>query len=227
MKKQILSLTGFAFALGFALWSGCKDDCPPCGDNYKKIPETTKEWFNFGIGSTWIYRLAEDTTVFDTLTLMGVDDRASNIFCRSEFAPAVGCSEVLIFIFKHSNAKYFPRYNVDTINGDFENWHVYSPHGGGETILLNREGNEGVILAFPLIKGEYYGRYTLVDTLPKFKLLNKDYINVVHSSAVTSNSIKSTADIWWGKGYGLLKLVKTDGIIIINTWELINHSIKK
>jgi hypothetical protein len=225
MKKLLLSFTGFAFALGFALWSGCKDDCPPCGDNYKKIPETTKEWINFGIGSTWIYRLAEDTTVFDTLTLMGVDERASNIFCRSEFAPAVGCSEVLIFIFKHSNAKYFPRYNVDTINGDFENWHVYTPHGGGEFFQINRFGNEGVFLAFPLIKGEYYGRYTLVDTLPQFTVLNKNYTNVVLSAEVDNTGVPIAAKVWYAKHIGLLKI---KSVLPNNrTWELINHNIKK
>ncbi len=225
MKKLILTLTGFAFALCCTLWSGCKDDCPPCGDNYKKIPETTKEWINFGIGSTWIYRLAEDTTVFDTLTLMGVDDRASNIFCRSEFAPAVGCSEVLIFIFKHSNAKYFPRYNVDTINGDFENWHVYTPHGGGEFFQINRFGNEGVFLAFPLIKGEYYGRYTLVDTLPQFTVLNKNYTNVVLSAEVDNTGVPIAAKVWYAKHIGLLKI---KSVLPNNrTWELINHNIKK
>jgi hypothetical protein len=86
--------------------SSCRKTCK-CEDNYKKIPETTKEWFNFGIGSTWVYRLAEDTTVFDTLTFGGIDDRSSNKFCRSEFAPAVGCSEILTMYFKHSNAIFF------------------------------------------------------------------------------------------------------------------------
>jgi hypothetical protein len=43
MKKLILTLTGFALALCFALWSGCKDDCPPCGDAIiKQFPKTTE-----------------------------------------------------------------------------------------------------------------------------------------------------------------------------------------
>jgi hypothetical protein len=225
MKKLLLSFTGFAFALGFALWSGCKDDCPPCGDNYKKIPETTKEWFNFGIGSTWVYRLAEDTTVFDTLTLGRIDDRASNKFCSSEFAPAIGCSEILTLYFKHSNAKFFPRYYVDTLNGNFENWHVYSPHGGGEFLKIDRYGNEGVIVAFPLIKGEYYGRYTLVDTLPQFTDLNKNYTNVILSAEVDNTGIPIGTKVWYAKNIGLLKI---KSVLPKNrTWELINYNVKQ
>jgi len=224
MKKLLLSFSGYAFALGFALWSGCKDDCPPCGDNYKKIPETTKEWINFGIGSTWIYRLAEDTTVFDTLTLMGVDERASNIFCRSEFAPAVGCSEVLIFIFKHSNAKYFPRYGSDTLNASFNNVFVYTPHGGGEFLSLDPYG---VFLGFPIRLNEKYDFLTLIDTFSNFKLLNNVYNDVIHSSQPLLPKYEKLSDIWWAKQIGLIKTIQIGGIKPKITWELINHNIKK
>lgn len=205
-----------------SMLNSCKKKCN-CDDNYKKIPESTKEWFWFGNGSTWVYRLAEDTTVFDTLTFGGIDDRSSNKFCRSEFAPAVGCSEILTMYFKHSNAKYFPRYGWNTMNVGFEILKTYSPHGGGEFLSLE---TCGPFLGFPIRLQEQFDMFTLIDTFSNYKLINNTYNNVIHSTQPILPEIEKITDIWWAKNIGLLKIIKTKGTMPKTTWELINYNIK-
>jgi hypothetical protein len=104
--KLILSLTGFTLALGCTLWSGCKekDDCPPCGDAYKTIPQEMKDWALFDDGSWWVYRLAEDTTVY---AVVGVITNNPN------FSPVVGLKPSLLLsrpttiFFIHKKISYF------------------------------------------------------------------------------------------------------------------------
>jgi len=221
MKKHLLKLSLYFIVLLLVNGSSCKKQCQ-CGNNYKKIPESTKEWFWFSNGSSWIYRLAEDPTVFDTITITRAGDQYSNKFCSNEFSPAIQCSEVLTIIYKHSNAKYFPKYNVDTLNGDLEISHIYSPHGGGQFISIDRNGNEGIIVGFPLNKGENYDRYTLVDTFSNYSLLGNDYSNVVYSAEVDNTGIPNGAMVWYAKNIGLLKIKSI--FPKVSTWELVKYN---
>lgn len=218
MNKMKFILPILVISLFF---NSCYYNCK-CNDSYIKLPEETKEWFWFKEGSWWVYRNVEDTSILDTLQLIYSTDESSNKFCRSSFASALGCSEILTVELIHSNVKYFQSYSDSNIAGG-ESYFVYSPHGGGQ-YLYNTSFNKGhsttgPFLGFPIIIGENYDGYILNDT-NNITINNILYTNVAHSIS-QSSSYNGIKEIWWAKGIGLLKIIKASGIHPEMTWELI------
>lgn len=216
----------------FIFLSGCKQSCS-C-DSYKTLPESTREWFMFGEGSWWIYRLAEDTTVFDTVVALQYTDHSSSKHCEPEIIHAIPCAEVLNIKFSHSNAKYFPKTIGDTIHPGMSEIMGFSPNFIEELLELRalKSGyiQGGPFLEFPLIKGENYnGIYTLIDT---FSEITVNHLQINNTVAYTQYSSKGfpddqITDIWWAKGIGLIKSIKKEGRWPKTTWELVSYSIKK
>jgi hypothetical protein len=220
MKKLPLTiLAGFVIVLSCVILSCNKNQCEPCGSNYKTIPQEMKDWALFGEGSWWVYRLAEDTTVFDTVRFSSRSDFRSNLTtCDDNHAPSIGCSETITYHLKHSNKNYFS-YSDEIV--------LYYPPGGG--VFLDYYGGSfggGVILGINPIKiNEYYGNFTLIDTFKNLKINNLTFDNIFHSSIVTNNTPPGylMKDIYWGKHIGILKIEVPPN----QTWELINYDVKQ
>ncbi len=233
MKKLILILTGFAFALCCTLWSGCKDDCPPCGVAYKTIPQEMKDWALFGEGSWWVYRLAEDTTVFDTVRFSSRSDFRSNLTtCDDHYAPSIECSQTITYNLQHSNIIYFPRYNNNDTIGGFDQIVLYFRNGGG--LFLNYEScigfsNSGVVFGFPILIGEKYNFHCLVDTFNNFELHKKKYSNVFYTNycKTINQNPNSIQQIYWANKIGLIKIKLINSQSKLRTWELINYEVKQ
>jgi hypothetical protein len=236
MKKLILTLTGFALALCFALWSGCKDDCPPCGDAYKTIPQEMKDWALFEDGSWWVYRLTEDTTVFDTVRVSPNSKRffRSNGTCGDNNPHAISCSETITYGLQHSNKTYF----ANPFNSNltvYDEINLYYPHGGG-VFLSYKNGkapsNAGVIFGMPIIIDEKYSFHCLSDTLEKFVFMNKEFINVFitkncYNIPSTNDYPETMQEIYWSKNVGLIKIRLINAQKKTNSWELINYEVKQ
>jgi hypothetical protein len=221
MKKLLLkALAVFAFALCCVFLSCNKNKCEPCGSNYKAIPQEMKDWALFGEGSWWVYRLAEDTTVFDTVRFSSRSDFRSNLTtCDDNSAPSIGCSETITYHLKHSNKNYFSY---------FDEVVLYYPNGGG--VFLNYYGGSyggGVIFGINPIKiNEYYGNFRLIDTFSNQNFngikINKGFYS--STLADTSTTVKYVRDIYWAKNIGLIKVQIYPNS---QTWELINYQIKQ
>jgi len=185
-----------------------------------------KDWYYFEEGSWWIYRLAEDTTQYDTVSVVYRSDYYSNRFCESEFAPAKICSEVLQLTLQHSNAYYYPlpqdstKPNIDIISG-------YYPHGFGQFLSMKRIKSRGIFFALPIVEGESFDEYTMKDSFTTWNLNGTEYSHVVHSVTNVPTNLEYTTDIWWGKGVGMLKIIKSPGLRPRTTWELIEYHIEK
>lgn len=208
----------------------CKDkeDCPYCGSEYKTIPQEMKDWALFEEGSWWVYRLAEDTTVFDTVRRVGKinDSRSNPRKCRIIYAPADMCTEVLTYNLQHSNPIYFGT-PLDSSIRFSDEINLYYPPGGGVFLYYYGGGyGGGVIFGLsPILIGEYYGNFTLIDT---FSDTNFNGINVskgFHSSIVTNIPFNGNLmkNIYWGKNIGILKVEVPPN----QTWELINYEVKQ
>ncbi len=138
MKKQLLTtLAGFAFALCCVFLSCNKNQCEPCGSNYKTIPQEMKDWALFEDGSWWVYRLTEDTTVFDTVRVSPNSKRffRSNGTCGDNNPHAISCSETITYGLQHSNKTYF----ANPFNSNltvYDEINLYYPHGGGYFLVI-------------------------------------------------------------------------------------------
>lgn len=234
MKKLILSLIGFALALSCTLWSGCKDDCQPCGDAYKTIPQEMKDWALFGEGSWWVYRLAEDTTVFDTVRVSPNSKRffRSNGTCGDNNPHAISCSETITYGLQHSNKTYF----ANPFNSNltvYDEINLYYPHGGGVFLSYKNgaaPGTPGVIFGISPIKlNEYYGSLSLIDTIDNLNFNGLVVKKAFYSKNNTLNppAPKTFDKVFWGKNIGLLKIQITHSNGETKNWELINYEVKQ
>ncbi|MCO5254149.1 MAG: hypothetical protein M9892_07300 [Bacteroidetes bacterium] len=232
MKKLLLTtIAGLGFALCAALWTGCKDkdDCPPCGDSYKTIPQEMKDWALFEEGSWWVYRLVEDTTVFDTVRFVPNSKTfylSNKSKCSDNNPHSVSCSETILYRLQHSNTDYFPHHS-DSTKGSYDEIILYYPHGGGVVIEYSGYYGGGVTFGInPIQINEYYGNFRLIDTINDFKINNLNIVKAFYSSTLadTINTVEYIRDIYWGKSTGLLKT-----IIYPNsrTWELVNYEVKQ
>ncbi|MCO6495883.1 MAG: hypothetical protein J5I91_09420 [Bacteroidetes bacterium] len=236
MKNLKLLITGVLIACFAVSFTGCccKDNCPPCGNDYLQIPKEMKEWALFEEGSWWVYRLAEDTTVFDTVRVVPNslrDFRSNKSKCYDNNSLAVQCSETLTYDLQHSNIDYFP-HHADTTIGGFDEINLYYPPGG--VFLKYNNGaaplTSGVIFGIEPIKiGEHYGNFTLVDTLINFDFNNILVKHGFNSAKNSGNSpIPKTFDkVYWGKNIGLLKIQITHSNGETKNWELINYEVKQ
>lgn len=215
-----LKLVVLAFVL--TIITSCKKSCK-CDEGYKKIPETVKEWFWFSEGSNWIYRLSENDTIFDTVTLISRNDNKSNINCQSNYSKGISCSEVLSVKLLHTNVNYFPRRPQDTILTAIDEINVYSVHGGREFISYEPHGT---IIGFPRVINEKYENFSIKDTINNFLLLKKNYKNVVYSTQPDIPYDNKATEIWWSKGVGLIKMIKIDKSNQKDTWELVKYNLK-
>lgn len=224
--KTTLLLLSSCLMLAFA--SGCKKrDCVPCGDSYKTIPQEMKDWALFEYGSWWVYRLAEDTTVFDTVRFSSKSDFRSNKWtCHDNYSLSTQCSETITYKLQHSNKKYFGN-SFDSTKFVSAEINLYYPPGGGVFLYYsNGAYGGGVVFGInPIAVEEYYGNFTLIDT---FSDTNFNGINVsqgFHSSIVTNNPFNGNLmkNIYWGKNIGILKIEVPPN----QTWELINYEIKQ
>ncbi|MDP2174852.1 MAG: hypothetical protein Q8K70_02970 [Bacteroidota bacterium] len=234
MKKLLLKAPAvFAFALCCVFLSCNKNQCEPCGSNYKAIPQEMKDWALFGEGSWWVYRLAEDTTVFDTVRFSSRSDFRSNLTtCDDNSAPSIGCSETITYHLKHSNKNYF----ANPFNSNltvYDEINLYYPNGGGVFLRYNNgaaPGTSGVIFGIAPIKmGEHYGNFSLIDTLNNFKFNGFLVQQAFNSQIITTNPPipKSFDKVFWGKNIGLLKIQLTHANGETKTWELINYDVKQ
>ncbi len=202
--------------------NSCKKSCK-CEEGYKKIPESVKEWFWFGEGSQWIYRLSENDTIFDTVTVVFRKDDKSNFNCQTNYAKGISCSEVLSLGLSHTNVQYFPRILKDTVLAALDEIQAYSVHGGREFIHYEPHGT---IIGFPIIINEKYENFSIKDTLVNIKVLNKNYNHVVHTAQADLPYENKATEIWWTKGVGLIKVIKIDKTNQKNTWELVKYDLK-
>ncbi|MDP2174853.1 MAG: hypothetical protein Q8K70_02975 [Bacteroidota bacterium] len=219
-KKLITTLAGFAFALCCVFLSCNKNQCEPCGSNYKTIPQEMRDWALFGEGSWWVYRLAEDTTVFDTVRFSSRSDFRSNLYtCDDYYAPSIGCSETITCHWRHSNSYYFN--GVDQIV-------LFYPPGGGVFLYFSGSGYGGgnIFGINPIKVDEFYGNFRLIDTFSNQNFngikINKGFYS--STLADTSTTVKYVRDIYWGKNIGLVKVQIYPNS---QTWELINYEVKQ
>lgn len=238
MKKLLLiTIAGFGFALYAALWVGCKDkdDCAPCGESYKTIPQEMKDWALFDEGSWWVYRLAEDTTVFDTVRVVPnslTDFRSNKSKCDDNNSLSTKCSETLTYRLQHSNTDYFP-HHADTTMGGFDEKILYYPPGGGICLLYTNAaatGTSGRIFCInPIVIGENYGNFTLVDTFIDTHFNSIEVKKGFYSDILTNNPpiANSYQGVYWGKNIGLLKIQITHANGETKNWELINYEVKQ
>ncbi|MCO5254147.1 MAG: hypothetical protein M9892_07290 [Bacteroidetes bacterium] len=133
MKNLKLLITGVLTACFTVTFTSCKDKCPPCGSDYLEIPQEMKDWGLFEEGSWWVYRLAEDTTVLDTVRVVPnslTDFRSKKKTCSKNFSLAIPCSEALTYRLQHSNRKYFGN-SFDSTKTVSSEINLYYPPGGG------------------------------------------------------------------------------------------------
>lgn len=229
MKNIKLLITGVLTAYFSVSFTGCKDKCPPCGNDYLQIPQEMKDWALFEEGSWWVNRLAEDTTVLDTVRVVPnslTDFRSNKSKCDDNNSLSTQCSETLTYRLQHSNTDYFP-HHADTTIGGFDEIVLYYPPGGGVCLYYYGSGyGGGVIFAIdPIIVGENYGNFTLIDTFSNINYNGINTTQIFYSSIVTNNPPPGflMQDIYWGKNVGILKLEVPPN----QTWELINYEVKQ
>lgn len=201
--------------------NSCKKACN-CDDGYKKIPESVKEWFWFGEGSYWIYKLAENDTIFDTVTVISRNDIKSNFKCQSTFPLGISCSEVLSMELLHTNIDYFPRILKDTVLAAIDEVNAFSVHGGREFIQYQPHG---IIIGFPKVINEKYEDFSIKDTLVNYRVLNRNYSHVIYSTQPELPYRDKATELWWSRGVGLIKMIKIDKNNKKFTWELLKYDL--
>ncbi len=170
MKNIKLLITSVLTACFTVTFTSCKDKCPPCGSDYLEIPQEMKDWALFKDGSWWVYRLAEDTTVLDTVRVSPNslrDFRSNKSKCEDNNSLSTQCSETLTYDLQHSNKQYFGHLN-DSVKSVSDEINLYYPPGEGVCMhYINgaATGTSGRVFCIdPIVVGENYGSFTLIDT---------------------------------------------------------------
>ena len=209
----------------FKIQSCNTDQCPPC-KGIKIIDTEARQWFMFGIGSKWIYRLAEDTSVYDTLTCSFIDSSRGNVSnCNLDYAPAMPCSQVLQLNFEHSNRKYFTA-PIDTIKKSYFSILAFLPHES-ETILDFQSNCKqaiagGEILNIPLSEVDKLDEFAIKDTSLTITLNGIKFTSVIYTERKYTQT-NAITKIWYKKNIGILKYYVEQN----RTWLLMHSEIKR
>lgn len=224
----------YPFVLVLIVFSigSCKKQSCEC-ETFKNIPDSTKEWFLFKDSSRWVYRMAEDTTVFDTVTLLLSTNEFSNFTCKSEYNSSIPCSEMFILAYQHSNKELFPSNHMDPNTYGGIRLKVFSTSASIERFFLESDNKivrpSGSLLDFPLQIGKKVRFYTLIDSTSFYEInslkINSTtlYIKYTESFYLEDNM----TDIWWSKGVGIVRYIKSEGKKPKATWELVEYNIKQ
>lgn len=224
--------TLFIISLFLLLVNGCNKPSCEC-ETYKNIPISTKEWFHFKDSSWWVFRMAEDTTIFDTVTQVLTKDESSNNGCYQEYSSTMPCSEKLTIFYNHSNTDLFPSYNANNNKFGYHFITVSSP--SANSVIFSMENGTsaleamGRFLDFPLTINKKFGFYTVIDSTNGFEINKLNLLNTtIYLKYTESHYLQDNmTDIWWTKGVGIVKYIKSEGKKPKATWELTNYKIIK
>lgn len=148
-------------------------------------------------------------------------------------APSIRCSETISYALQHSNKQYFGN-PFDSTSTVFDEIVLYYPPGGGVFLFYKNgaatETSGRLFCIEPIKVGEYYGNFTLTDTLSNFSK-NGIYAKQAFYSDITKIYVQepgSYRKVYWGKNIGLISIEIThysNGKT--KNWELINYEIKQ
>jgi hypothetical protein len=211
-------------------------DCNSSSDcecaSFKEIPQSTKDWFYFKDSSYWVFRMLEDTTQIDTIVQVGYKDESSNDKCNNDHNATIQCSERKRFFYNHSNLELYPSYDPGTYKNGYHMLTVSSP--GIKNEIFNLESGtpnlnlHGWLFQFPLTLNKKAGYYIISDSLSDFKtdkvIFNSTTLKIKYTLSESINDIFT--EVWWTKGVGIVKYIKSEGKTPKATWELVDYQLK-
>jgi hypothetical protein len=202
----------FLFTLFFP---GC---CKDCGCNCDKsgIKQNTdlliSDWYFHQEGSFWVYRLKQDTTVIDKVSLTSKSTYSEGSHCFGE----PSCTEVHVVNYKHSNTIYFPGWIDSSNTSEFKVMGYY-----GNTIEFAGTYNTRELLQIPAKKNDENHNYRINDIYEEFELHGHTFENVFHLIRLDSreNSSLNVEEIIFNQKNGII-CITSEGL----TWELIDFN---
>lgn len=212
----------------FACNSSSNCEC----SSFKEIPQSTKDWFYFKDSSYWVFRMLEDTTQIDTIIQTLVKDHSIYIKCETSYNGAMNCSEMRTIFYTHSNSKLFPSYNSNKSNLGFHYFIIYSPGKNSEVLnLYSSTPNlslNGQLVMFPLKLNNQIGYYIISDSIENYTINNLKFKSTTLKikSNISAQIDNIITEVWWTKGVGMVKYIKSEGNTPKATWELVDYKLQ-
>ena len=211
-------------------------DCNSSSDcectSFKEIPQSSKDWFYFKDSSYWVFRMFEDTSQIDTITQTLVKDQSIKNKCESSYNGAMNCSEMRTIFYTHSNSKLFPSYNSNNNNLGFHYLIINSPDKNSEVLnLYSSTPNlslNGQLLMFPHKLNNPIGYYFISDSIENYIINNLIFkaTTLKIKSNISAQINDLMTEVWWTKGVGMVKYIKSEGKTPKATWELVDYKLK-
>ncbi len=221
------------FLLLTSIVSSCNRSSKCECESFKPIPESTKEWYDFKDSSYWVFRMLEDTTQIDTVSQLFIQDESSLNSCNHDYNNTMTCAERKKIFYNHSNTKLFPSYNPVNTKYGYHFLYVSSP-GDYEEILSLESGSpnlnlHGWLFSFPIKLNQKIGYYFISDSIENYSINNLKFNSTtLHIKSEISPIIKDIIkEVWWTKGVGMVKYIKSEGKTPKATWELVDYNIIK
>ena len=212
----------------FACNSSSNCEC----SSFKEIPQSTKDWFYFKDSSYWVFRMLEDTTQIDTLTQLFIQDESSNNSCNHDYNSTITCAERKKIFYNHSNTKLFPSYNPVNTKYGYHFLYVSSP--GNKSEILSMESGSpnlslhGQLFMFPLKLNNQIGYYIISDSIENYTINNLKFKSTTLKikSNISAQIDNIITEVWWTKGVGMVKYIKSEGNTPKATWELVDYKLQ-
>ncbi len=221
------------FLLLTSIVSSCNRSSKCECESFKPIPESTKEWYDFKDSSYWVFRMLEDTTQVDTLKQILVKDHSIYQNCESNNNNAINCSEMRTFFYTHTNDSFFPSFNSENTNLGYHYLVVSSITKKSELFgLYSGTPNlnlYGQLLQFPIKLNQKIGYFYVSDSIENYNINNITFSSTtLHIQSELSPNVEDVnTEVWWTKGVGMVKYIKSEGKTPKATWELVDYKIIK